>query len=128
MHPRQLDTVGDADEADVPARAGGVDRLQHRLPGADRLDDRVRAETARELLDPLDALVAALLDDLSRAELTRQALPRLVAAHRDDPLGAELLRREHGEQSDRPVADDGDRLARAGFGSHRAEPAGPEHI
>src|SRR6266540_4356212 len=55
MHPRQLDTVGDADEADVPARAGGMDRLQHRLLGADRLDDGVRAEPVRELLDPLDA-------------------------------------------------------------------------
>jgi hypothetical protein len=61
-----------------------VDRLQHRLPGADRLDDGVRAEPVRELLDPLDALVAALLDDLGRAELARQALP-LIAMTRSAP-------------------------------------------
>ena len=74
IHRRQLDAVGDADEADVPPGAGGVDCLQDRLPRADRLDDRVRAEAARELLDPLDALVAALLDDVGCAVPTRQAL------------------------------------------------------
>src|SRR5438034_145418 len=46
VHRRYLDAMGDADEADVPAGAGGVDRLQHRLLGADRLDDRVRAGPA----------------------------------------------------------------------------------
>ena len=38
-----------------------------------------------------DALVAALLDDVGRAELAGEGLPVGVAAHRDDPLGAELL-------------------------------------
>jgi hypothetical protein len=47
----QLDPVGDADVADVPTRPGGPDGLQHRLLGADRLDDRVRPEPAGEVLD-----------------------------------------------------------------------------
>src|SRR5205823_11413719 len=104
------------------------ERLHHRLLRADGLDDRVRAESVGQLLDPLDPVGAAFLDDVGCAELARQALPRLVAAHRDHPLGAELLRREHGEQSNGAVADDRDRLARAGLGGHCAEPAGPEHI
>ncbi len=39
----QLHAVGDPDEADVPAGAGGADGLHHRLVGADRLDHPVRA-------------------------------------------------------------------------------------
>jgi hypothetical protein len=58
----------------VSAGEGGLDRLQHRLLRPDRLDNRVRAQSVRELLDPGDALVAALLDDLGRSELARQAL------------------------------------------------------
>ena len=60
----------------------------------------------------------------SRAEL----LAGLVAAHRDDPLGAELLGGEHAEQPDRAVADDRDGLARAGLGGDGAEPAGAQHV
>ena len=59
----QRDLVGDADVADVPARAGGADRLHHRLLGAHRLDHAVRPEAAGELLDRGVAGVAALLDD-----------------------------------------------------------------
>ena len=44
VDPRQLDAVGGADEADVPARAGGMDRLHHRLLRADGLDDGVRPD------------------------------------------------------------------------------------
>jgi hypothetical protein len=39
LHPGQRDAVTDADEADVPAGPRSVDRLHHRLLGADRLDD-----------------------------------------------------------------------------------------
>ena len=55
-------------------------------------------------------------------------LPRLVAAHRDDPLGAHLLRREHAEQTDRAVADDDDRRARLDVGRIGREPAGAHHV
>ena len=51
----QGDVVADADVADVAAGPGGADGLHHRFLGADRLDDRVRAEAAGELLDPFDA-------------------------------------------------------------------------
>ena len=69
----QLDAVGDADVADVPAGAGGADGLHHRLLGADGLDDRVRAEPVGEVLDPGDAVVAALGDDVGGAELAGPA-------------------------------------------------------
>ena len=74
VHPVQGDAVGDADEADVAAGAGGADGLDHRFLGADGLDDGVRAEAIGELLDRGDAVVAALHDDVGGAELARQAL------------------------------------------------------
>jgi hypothetical protein len=39
---------------------------------------------------------------VGRAELASELLPRLVAAHRDDAIGAHLLRREHAEQPTAP--------------------------
>jgi hypothetical protein len=75
----------------MPARASGADGLRHRLLGADGLDDRVRAEPVREVLDAGDALVAAFGDDVGRTEVQGELLPGLVAAHRDDPLGATVL-------------------------------------
>ena len=74
------------------------------------------------------ALVAALLDDVGGAELAGQLLAVGVAAHRDDPLGAELLGGEDAEQADRAVADDRDGLAGAGLGGDGGEPAGAEHV
>ena len=76
----------------------------------------------------LDALVAALLDDVGRAELAGERLAVGVAAHRDDPLRSELLGREDPEQADGTVADDGDRLAGTGFSGDRGEPTGAEHV
>ena len=128
VHAVERDAVGDADEPDVPARAGGVEGLIHRLLRADGLDHGVGAEPVGELLDRRDALLAARFDDVGRAELASQSLARLVAAHGNDPLGAELLGRQHGEQADGAVTDHGHRLARAGLGRHRAEPAGAEHV
>ena len=122
------DVVGDADEPDVTARAGGVDGLHHGLLGADGLDDRVGAEPAGELLDLGDAVVAALLDDVGGAELAGQRLAVGVAAERDDAFGAELLGGEDAEESDGAVTDDRDRLAGAGLGGDGGEPAGAEHV
>jgi hypothetical protein len=51
-----------------------------------------------------------------------------VAAHRDDPLGAEPLGGEHREQAYGAVADDRHRLARTGLGRHGAEPAGAKDV
>jgi hypothetical protein len=52
-------------------------------------------------------------------------LARLVAAHGDDALGAELA---GGQQPDGAVTDDRDGLGWAGLGGHGAEPAGAEHV
>ena len=65
---------------------------------------------------------------MSVAPYSRARRWRLVAAHRDDPLRAELPRGQHGKQSDRAVPDHGDGLAGAGFGCDRGEPAGAEHV
>ena len=96
--------------------------------GADGLDDRVGAEAVGEVLDPGDAVVAALLDDVGGAELAGELLAGFVAAHDDDPLGAELRGGEHPEEADGAVADDGDGLARADLGGDGGEPAGAEHV
>jgi hypothetical protein len=61
-------------------------------------------------------------------ELAGQLLPRLVPAHRDDPLRAHLLRREDAEQADRPVADHDRRRPRLHVGRVGREPAGAEHV
>src|SRR3954447_22491265 len=45
VHAGDRNVVGDADEADVPAGAGGVECLHHRLLRSDRLNDGVRAES-----------------------------------------------------------------------------------
>jgi hypothetical protein len=78
--------------------------------------------------DALHALVAALGHDVGRAELAGELLPLLVAAHRDDPLGAHLLRRQHAEQADRAVADDDDRRSRLHVRGVGGEPAGAQHV
>src|SRR3954469_15699223 len=63
------DAVRDADVADRSARSRGPDRLLHRLLSANALEDRISADAVRQLLDPLDAVVAAFGDDVRRAEL-----------------------------------------------------------
>src|SRR5436190_7158561 len=124
----ELHTVRDADVADVAAGARGADRLPHRLLRSDTFEHRVGADVVRQLLDARRALVATLGDDVGCAVLAREPLPRLVAAHRDDPLGAHALRREHGEQADRAVADDDDRCASLHVRGVGREPAGAEDV
>ena len=125
---RAADVVRDADVADMPAGAGGADRLQHRLLGADGLDDGVGAEAAGQLLDLPYAVVAALGDDVGGAELEGELLAGLVPAHGDDPLRAELLGRQDTEQADRAVTDDRDGLAGSGLGGDGGEPAGAQYV
>jgi hypothetical protein len=95
--------------------------LDARRLRSDALQDGVGANPVRQLLDASDALVTALGDDVGRAEVAGKFLPHVVTAHHDDPLGAHLLGREDGEQTDRAVSDDGDRLARF----HQLESAHP---
>src|SRR4051812_43301275 len=75
-------TVRHADIADRTARPRAPDRLHHRLLSADALEHRIGADAVRELLNPFNALVAALRDDVGRTELARELLAGLVAAHR----------------------------------------------
>src|SRR5829696_6968254 len=126
--PRDLHVVEHAHEPNVTACPRGADGLHHGLLRADRLDDRVRPETVGHVLDPCRALLAALGHDLGRAELQREPLAGLVAAHRDNPLRAKLLGGEHRKQADGTVADDRHCLARTGLGRHGAKPAGAEHV
>ena len=100
----------------------------HRLLGSDGLDGAVRTQPAGQLLDASDALIAALLDDVGRAELAGQRLPVGVTAHRDDPRRAELLGGEDAEKTDRAVSDDRDRLAGADLRRDGREPARAEDI
>ena len=79
---------------------------------ADGLEHGVGAVAAGELADLRDALLAALGDDVGGAELAAEVGAVLVPAHQDDPLGAEPLGGQHGEQPDRAVADHGDGGAR----------------
>jgi len=126
--PGQLDVMGDADVADMPAWASGADGLHHRLVRADCLDHRVCAEPVGKFLDLRHPVVAALDDDVGGAVLAGELLSWLVAAHCDDPLCAKLLGGQDSEQTDRPVAYDSDGLAWSGLCGHRAEPAGAQHI
>ena len=117
-----------ADIADHRAGPRALQRLRHRLLGADAFEHGIRADIAGQLLDPGDARIAALGDDVGRAIFEREVLARLVAAHGDDPPGLHLFRREHAHEADRAVADDDDR--RAGLHARRVGgvPAGAEHV
>jgi hypothetical protein len=68
--------------------------------------------------------VAAFGDDVGGAEFQGELLPRVVPAHGGDALGTELLGREHTQQPDRSVTDNGDRLALSGPGGLGREPSG----
>jgi hypothetical protein len=124
----QRDIVRDADIADVATRAGSPDGLHHRLLGPDRLDYRVRTEPTGEVFDPGDAILTAFGHDVGGTKLSGERLPRLMPAHRNDPLRAQLLGGEYAEQPNGAVSNDGDGLARASLGGDRAEPAGAQHV
>src|SRR5205085_12077379 len=102
-----------ADSADRAAGAGDADRRLHRLLEADALEDGVGAVAAGELANALDCLVAALADDVRRAEFLCERGPLVMAAENDDPLGAETLRGDHAAQPDGAVSDHGHRRAGA---------------
>src|SRR2546426_10640398 len=58
-----------------------------------------------------DRLVAALADDVRRAELHPESDPVGIAAEEHDPLGAEPPRRDYAAQTDGAVSDDGHGLS-----------------
>src|SRR5205823_12889103 len=71
-----------------------ADRLKHGLLGAHALEHGVRPDTVREFFGAGHTRVAALCHYVRSAELASEALPRLVAAHRDDSPGAQLRSEE----------------------------------
>src|SRR4051794_27903252 len=85
-----LHLVRDADEADVAAGPGGAQGLLHGLGGADALQYGVGADAAGEVPDAGDAFFTAFGDDVGGAEFEGELLPGCMAAHGDDPLGAEF--------------------------------------
>jgi hypothetical protein len=66
----------------------------------------VSALAAGKFLHAFDAFCASLGDDVGGTELDTEAGAVLVPAHEDDPFGAELLGRQHRQQSGRAVTDD----------------------
>ena len=63
---------------------------------------------AGELADPLDGLVAALLDHVGRAEAARDLQPVGVMAEDDHALGPQPPGGQHGAEPDGAVADHDD--------------------
>src|SRR5436190_21976367 len=120
--------MGHTDEANMSAGTRGVDRLHHGLLRADCLDRAVRTETVCQLFDLLGPLFAALLDDVSRAELAGQSPPVSMPTGSDDSVGPELLGGHYPQQANGTVTNDSDGLARTGFGGNRCEPSRSQHI
>src|SRR5258708_38301330 len=88
----ELDPMRAADVAHGAATPSGLDRLHHRLLRTDTLQHRVHTDSIGQFLDSLHAFITALGHDVTPAEFARELLPRLVAAHRTDPLSAHLVR------------------------------------
>ena len=86
-------TVGNADEADIAAGPRRAQRLLHGLFGAHALQHSADADTAGQLLDAGDAVVAAPGDDVGGTELAGRILPGLVPGHGDDAAGAQPMTR-----------------------------------
>ncbi len=89
---------------------------------------RVSTDASGQLPDAGHALGAPLGYDVGCAEFAGELLPRLMAAHRDDPLGTHLPCRQHSEQADRAVTDHRDGHAGLHVGSLGGEPAGAHDI
>src|SRR5271166_5457195 len=126
--PIERDAVRHADIADHRAGPRTFERLRHRLFGAHAFQHGTRADAGRQLLDPGNAGIAALGHDVGCAVFEREVLPRLVAAHDDDPTGLHLLRREHAHEADCAVADNDDGRAWLYTRSVGGVPAGAEHV
>ena len=84
-------------DADPGDHAAGPDDADGLLVGgqvADGFQDFAGAAFG-EFQDGVDAVLAACGDHVGGAEFTAEVGAGLVPAHQDDPLGAELLGRQH---------------------------------
>ena len=120
--------MSDADVADMAAGPSGLDGLQHRFLGADRLDDRVCPRPLVSSLmrftpaSPRSAMMSVAPN--SRARRWRVSW-RLIATIRSAP---ELTGGQYRAQSDRSVTDHYHGLAGPGFGGDGPEPARTQHV
>jgi hypothetical protein len=79
--------------------------------GAHGFKDDVRSVAVREFLDPGNALLAALGDDVGGTEFAAEFGAGHVPAHEDDARGAHQLGGKNGGEADGAVTDHGDGLA-----------------
>src|SRR6266700_8335150 len=87
----EFDTVRNAEETYVAARARSSNRLHHRLLGADAFQHRVSADTVGEFFDSRNTFITSLSDNVGRTKFACELLARRVTAHRDDSCGPHLL-------------------------------------
>ena len=88
----------------------------------------MRAEAAGQLAHALDRRLAALADDIGRAERARQRDAIGMTAEHDDLLGAEPAGGDHAAQTHGAVTDDRDHLARAALCGERGMVARAHHV
>src|SRR5258708_37336833 len=102
-----LRVLGDAQPADDAAVADYRERGGQRLFGANTLDDGMGAVTSGQFADLVHAFVAPLGNDVGGAEVAAQVGAVGVAAHQDDPIGAESLGGQDRAESHCAVSYDG---------------------
>jgi hypothetical protein len=116
-----------ADAGDDPARAEDADGLFVGGQVADGLEDFRRA-TLGEFDDGVDPVFAALGDHVGGPVLAAEVGAGFVSSHQDDPVGTELLGRQHSQQSHGAVADDRDGVACGDARAVGGVPAGAVHV
>src|SRR5271166_1398668 len=99
LWPSSSTPMRHADIADHGAGTRTADSLRHRLFRAHALQNGIRADSVGQRLDPIDAPIAALGDDVGRAEFESEVLPCLVAAHHDDPAYGRACRETDGRRA-----------------------------
>jgi hypothetical protein len=118
----------DADIPDHRARPGALKRLRHRLLSADAFEHRIRSDAVSQRLDARYAFVTTLGNNVGRAIFEREILPRLMAAHCNDPPGPHLFSCKHAHQAHRAIANHYDRRLRLNARRVRGIPARPQHV
>jgi hypothetical protein len=88
----------------------------------------ISSDSLRHVFDLRSAFVTTFGYNVGRTKLSREFLPRFVAAHRDDALSTHLACGEHSERTDSAVADHRNCPARVYARCVRGEPTGTQDI
>jgi hypothetical protein len=120
--------LGHADASDRAAGSSDLEGGHDRLLEADALEDGIDAEPARELANTLHRFLAALADDVRRAELARQRDPVRTTAEHDDLRGAKPLGGDNAAQPDRAVTYDSDGFSRRDLCAQGGVVPGAHHV